>query len=190
VRSALIAAGVELARSGGPDAVVLREVTRMVGVVPNAAYRHFADRDALLATIREEAISELSRRMAEGMSQVRAGPDTPTGARLRLRAIGRAYLEFARTEPGLFDTMLTGADHAGSGPSKEPQPLHHVQAALDDLVRAGVLDPARRTDLEYPTWATVHGLAVLLRGPLSSLSESRKTHLESQTLAFIGASVS
>jgi AcrR family transcriptional regulator len=49
VRAALIAAGVELARSGGPDAVVLREVTRMVGVVPNAAYRYFAHRDALLA---------------------------------------------------------------------------------------------------------------------------------------------
>jgi len=38
VRSALVEAGVELARSGGPDAVVLREVTRKVGVVPNAAF--------------------------------------------------------------------------------------------------------------------------------------------------------
>jgi AcrR family transcriptional regulator len=162
----------------------------MIGVVPNAAYRHFADRDALLAAIREEAIGELSQRMAEGISKVRPGSATPTGARLRLRAIGRAYLDFARTEPGLFDTILTEADHAGSGLNQEPQPLRHVQAALDDLVRAGVLDPARRTDLEYPTWATVHGLAVLLRGPLSSLPESRKRRLESQTLDFIGASVS
>ena len=45
VRDGLVAAGLELARTGGPDAVVLREATRMVGVVPNAAYRHFADRD-------------------------------------------------------------------------------------------------------------------------------------------------
>ena len=57
VRSALVEAGLELARSGGPDAVVLREVTRMVGVVPNAAYRHFADRDALLAAVRERRSS-------------------------------------------------------------------------------------------------------------------------------------
>src|SRR6185436_18333328 len=83
VRAALVSAGLELARTGGPDAVVLREVTRMVGVVPNAAYRHFTDRDALLAAVRDEAVRELAGRMADGMSQVRAGPHTPTGARLR-----------------------------------------------------------------------------------------------------------
>src|SRR3954470_11220042 len=157
VRSALVQAGVELARSGGPDAVVLREVTRMVGVVPNAAYRHFADRDALLAAVRDEAVRELARRMADGMSQVRAGAHTPTGARLRMRAVGRAYLDFARTEPGLFDTAFTASDHPPSGANDEPQPLEYVQAALDDLVHAGILDPARRPNIEYPTWATVHG---------------------------------
>src|SRR5436305_5257422 len=111
IRSALVEAGLELARAGGPDAVVLREVTRMVGVVPNAAYRHFADRDALLAAVRDEAVRELARRMADGMSHVRAGPHTPTGARLRLRAVGQAYLKFARTEPGLFDTAFATASH-------------------------------------------------------------------------------
>src|SRR4051795_2011049 len=96
VRSALVEAGLELARSGGPDAVVLREVTRMVGVVPNAAYRHFTDREELLAAVRDEAVGQLSRRVVGEMNQVRAGAHTPTGARLRLRAVGRAYLEFAR----------------------------------------------------------------------------------------------
>src|ERR687887_1901684 len=132
VRSALVDAGFELARSGGPDAVVLREVTRMVGVVPNAAYRHFAHRDALLAAVRDEAVRQLARRMADGMSQVRAGAHTPTGARLRLQAVGRAYLEFARTEPGLFDTAFTTTDHPTGGGSDEPLPLEHLQAALDD----------------------------------------------------------
>src|ERR1044071_502797 len=78
VRSALVAAGLELARSGGPDAVVLREVTRMVGVVPNAAYRHFADRDAFLAAVRDEAVRTLAHRMADGMNKVRAGAHTQT----------------------------------------------------------------------------------------------------------------
>jgi hypothetical protein len=55
-------------------------VTRMVGVVPNAAYRHFDDRDALLAAVRDEAVRRLAQRMADGMSQVRAGAHTPTGA--------------------------------------------------------------------------------------------------------------
>jgi AcrR family transcriptional regulator len=190
VRSALIDAGVELARSGGPDALVLREVTRMVGVVPNAAYRHFADRDALLAAVRDAAVTQLARRMADGMSKVRAGPHTPTGARLRLTAVGRAYLEFARTEPGLFDTAFTATDHLPSVSADEPRPLEYLQAALDDLVQAGVLDPSRRPNIEYPTWAAVHGLAVLLRGPLHSLPDREKTQLETQMLAFIGESLS
>jgi len=57
VRSALVEAGVALARSGGPDAVVLREVTRTVGVVPNAAYRHFASHMELLQAVRSVALS-------------------------------------------------------------------------------------------------------------------------------------
>lgn len=190
IRSALVQAGVALARSGGPDAVVLREVTRMVGVVPNTAYRHFADRDALLAAVRDEAVRALAQRMADRMSQVRAGPHTPTGARLRLRAVGEAYLEFARTEPGLFDTAFAVTDdHPRSLGTGEPGPFDHLQSALDNLVDAGILSPARRPNIEYPTWATVHGLAVLLRGPLSSLTEREKKRLEAQTLAFIGASV-
>jgi AcrR family transcriptional regulator len=164
---------VALARASGPDAVVLREVTRVVGVVPNAAYRHFADREALLAA-----------------GRVRAGAHTPTGARLRLRAVGQAYLEFARSEPGLFDTAFAAPDHPSTGASGEPTPLEHLQAALDGLVRAGLLDRARRPSIEYPTWATVHGLAVLLRGPLRSLPEREKARLEAHTLAFISASLS
>jgi AcrR family transcriptional regulator len=191
VRAALVAAGLELARSGGPDAVVLREVTRMVGVVPNTAYRHFADRDALLAAVRAEAVRKLGQRMADGMSRVRAGPRTPTGARLRLRAVGSAYLEFARTEPGLFDTAFTAPDnHLPGQVTEEPTPLDHLRSALDNLVEAGILAPDRRPDIEYPIWANVHGLAVLLRGPLGSLTEREKSDLEAQGLAFIGAAVS
>jgi len=48
---ALLEAGTQMARVGGPTAVVLREVTRQVGVAPNAAYRHFADRNALLQAV-------------------------------------------------------------------------------------------------------------------------------------------
>jgi len=43
-----VTAGLELARSRGPDAIGLREITRVVGVTPNAAYRHFTDRAALV----------------------------------------------------------------------------------------------------------------------------------------------
>ena len=188
VRSALLEAAVRLARTGGPDAVVLREVTREVGVVPNAAYRHFSDRDALLSAVRDEAIGELARRMLEAMNAVSAGRDTPAGARLRMRAVGQTYLEFARTEPGLFDTAFKATDHP-TGTPDAPVPFDYLRAALDDLVTAGLLTPERRPDVEYPTWAAVHGLAVLLRGPLLPLPDSEKARLESQVLVFIGAAV-
>ena len=178
-----------LARAGGPDAVVLREVTRMVGVVPNTAYRHFADRDALLSAVRDEALRELGQRMADGMSQVRAGPHTRTGARLRLRAVGIAYLDFARTEPGLFDTAFAATDHPRGGAPDEAWPFDRLKSALDNLVQAGLLDEARRPDVEHPTWAVVHGLAVLLRGPLRSLTSREKTRLEAQALAFVEAAI-
>jgi AcrR family transcriptional regulator len=169
---------------------VLREVTRMVGVVPNAAYRHFADRDALLAAVRDEAVRELAQRMADRMSRVRAGPHTPTGARLRLQAVGMSYLEFARTEPGLFDAAFAAVEHPPTDANTGPSPLELLEAALDNLVQAGLLDPARRSTVAYPTWAAVHGLAVLLRGPLRSVPDRQKTRLETQTLAFIGAALS
>src|SRR5487761_1109452 len=81
VRDGLVAAGLELARKGGPDAVVLREATRMVGVVPNAAYRHFADRDELLAAVCAAAMHELSARMAAGVAQVRGSYGDAAAAR-------------------------------------------------------------------------------------------------------------
>jgi AcrR family transcriptional regulator len=168
---------------------VLRETTRMVGVVPNAAYRHFADRAALLAAVRDEAVNILANRIGERMSRIHAGPRTPTGAMLRLHAVGSSYLDFARTEPGLFDVAFVVTDHPPRTGTDDPGPFEHLQTALDNLVDAGLLDPSRRPNIEYPTWATVHGLAVLLRGPLSQLSDREKTRLEKDTLDFIGAAV-
>jgi AcrR family transcriptional regulator len=187
----MVEAGVELVRAGGPDALVLREVTRSVGVVPNAAYRHFADREALLAAVRDEALSRLALRMANGMNEVSAGPHTEQGARLRLRAVGKAYLAFAREEPGLFDTAFAAGHPATpvGGAPDHVTPFDHLQAALNNLVEAGVIPPERRPAIEYPILATVHGMATLLRGPLGSLTDREKQKLETQALDFIRAAV-
>jgi len=60
LRRALLEAGIELARDGGPQAVVLREATRRAGVAPNAAYRHFSSHRDLLQAVRVAALSSLA----------------------------------------------------------------------------------------------------------------------------------
>jgi hypothetical protein len=104
--------------------------------------------------------------------------------------VGKAYLSFARTEPGLFDTAFSAADHPMTGSDDQPQPLDYLNAALDGLVEAGILNPARRPNIEYSTWAAVHGIAVLLRGPLRPMPDEEKARLEERGLAFIAAALS
>ena len=191
VRDGLVAAGLELARTGGPDAVVLREATRMVGVVPNAAYRHFADRDELLTAVCAAAMRELAARMAAGVARVRGKHGDAAAARRRLRAIGTAYLEFARQEPGLFATAFAvpqqhNYDAPDGGTGQDRTPLGQLRTALDELVDAGVLHRQRRDGIEYPIWSAVHGLAVLTgQGPLRDLPDATRHHLGELTRTFI-----
>ena len=63
LHSALVEASIALAREGGPDRVILREAARAAGVSHSAAYRHFADREALLAEVSRFARSELAAEM-------------------------------------------------------------------------------------------------------------------------------
>jgi AcrR family transcriptional regulator len=102
LRRALLEAGIALARSGGPEAVVLREVTRQAGVVPNAAYRHFGSRQELLKAVRAAALSASAAAMEAELATVPAGLAPAEAARASLRAIGAGYLRFAQAEHGLF----------------------------------------------------------------------------------------
>src|SRR3954469_22890277 len=98
LRAALLAAGLDLARDGGPDAVVLREATRRVGVSPNAAYRHFADRAALLAAVSDSAQGRVAARMEDELAAAADLAEPASRARRRLRAVGRGYLRFAEEQ--------------------------------------------------------------------------------------------
>jgi len=167
----------------------------MVGVVPNAAYRHFADRDELLAAVCREALRELADRMAAGVARVRGRHGDPAAAVRRLHAIGAAYLGFAREEPGLFATAFAlptrhdyGAPDDGAGPERAP--LDQLRAVLDELVDAGVLDRRRRDGIEFPIWSAVHGLAVLAgQGPLRDVPEATRHRLEERMRTFIADSL-
>ena len=179
VRQGLIEAGVELARQGGPNAVVLREATRAVGVAPNAAYRHFADRDALLGAVCAEAMRRLAEWMELARGSVSQRHGSKAGATGRFRATNAAYLRFALEETGLFDTAfavpadITYADDAAAAGASGRTPFQLLNEALDELVDASILSTKRRPGIEYSAWAAVHGMAVLLtHGPLRQLAAS------------------
>jgi AcrR family transcriptional regulator len=177
LRQALLETATALAREAGPDAVVLREVARRTGVSHNAAYRHFADRDALLEEIANEAMAQLERLMLQRMGEVNA-TDRHERARRRLRATGRAYVEFALSEPGLFEVAFDGftlldADDAYCTPLEGPFGLLNV--VLDEGVVAGVVTPEHRQGAEVTCWAAVHGFAVLhQRGPLKPVPAAER----------------
>ncbi|QNS02280.1 TetR/AcrR family transcriptional regulator [Streptomyces xanthii] len=176
LRNALIEAAVELARQGGPEAVVLRAATRQAGVAPNAAYRHFADRGALLHAVSQAAMAQVARTMEAEQAAVPPTEDPAADARARFRAVGTGYLRYAQEEPGLFRTAFhvpgdmtdAAADTAAGATGKTPFEL--LGDALDGLVDAGLLPEDRRPGAEFLAWSAVHGIAVLLiDGPLRGL---------------------
>lgn len=180
LRRALIDAGVQLARTGGPDAIVLREATRQVGVVPNAAYRHFSDRHALLQAVCSAAQSALAIAMEAELAACPRTNNKVKSARAHLRAVGTGYLRFAQAEPGLFRTAFsvhenleqaTIPDMAGKSGLT---PFQLLGAALDEMVAAGILPAERRPFAEVLAWSAVHGLAMLLiDGPLRVLDATQ-----------------
>jgi AcrR family transcriptional regulator len=192
LRQALLEAGIALARVGGPEAVVLREATRRAGVVPNAAYRHFVNRHALLQAVRAAALSALALAMEKELTRQRRGKQTEDAARASLRAIGTAYLRFARTEPGLFRTAfgVPGDPETTSNPATTGKsglnPFQLLSSALDELVQAGLLPAARRPGAEYLAWSAVHGLAMLvLEGPLRRLPRTQIRGIEQRLLTMV-----
>lgn len=192
LKRALLEAGIELARAGGPDAVVLREATRRAGVVPNAAYRHFASRDDLLDAVRSAALSQLAFAMENELAALDSDVDAVQGARNTLRAIGVGYLQFAATEPGLFRTAFAQIEtvEGVTDPAKAGRsglnPFQLLGAALDQLVAAKVLPPERRTGAEYLAWSAVHGLAMLrLEGPLRNAPKQHIQHLGERLLDMV-----
>lgn len=178
LRAVLVETGLAMARESGPDGVALREVARRVGVSHNAAYRHFADREDLLAEIAGRGMDLLTQAMEARLTMVPAHLDPVDRSLARLRAIGRAYVEFALAEPGLFRTAFSSLAHGRpreaevTGDSvvgeRAAEPYALLNAVLDEVVDVGYLAAERRPGADVVCWAGVHGFAVLhLDGPLA-----------------------
>lgn len=196
LRQALLAAGVALAREGGPGAIVLREATRRVGVAPNAAYRHFANHAALFEAVRAHAVRALALATEREMAKARREPEPVERARALLRAVGAAYLGFAQTETGLFRTAFmpgwgrapasSAEAVAASAGDSGRNPFELLGDVLDALVQAGALPAERRPQAEYLAWATVHGMALLvIDGPLQRATAAEREALSQRLLAMV-----
>ena len=159
--SILQAAAALLAETGREEEVSIRAVAERVGVTPPSIYLHFADKDALLDAVCLEAFTDFD----ETMRAAAAGADDAVDA---LRALGRAYVDFARSRPEHYRLMFMRRPSAGVEEPTEAEitavaglssVIDTVRLAQEHGVLAADDDPVR---VALTLWAGVHGIATLL----------------------------
>ncbi|MFE1773182.1 TetR/AcrR family transcriptional regulator [Streptomyces sp. NPDC059008] len=155
LRARLVEAGVDLVNSQGAQALSLREIARRAGVSHGAPRRYFPTHLALLSAIARQGFTELAAVATEALGTERADP------RSQLAALGRCYLDFARTRRGMFELMfrhdlLESNQH---GLRETSLPLFGLLVDLVARVRpsAGQAPPVVAGAL----WANLHGIAQL-----------------------------
>jgi AcrR family transcriptional regulator len=159
LREALIRAALELIAAKGPAGFTFAEAARSAGVSPAAPYRHFRDRDALMADVAARGFelfeAALSRAWKDGK------PDPMTA----FEQVGRAYLAFARAEPAYYSAMF----EAGLPMDLDPALREAGDRAFAVLRKAsetlcGLLPPGSRPPalmMALHVWALSHGIASL-----------------------------
>jgi AcrR family transcriptional regulator len=184
LRNALVLAAVQLAREGGRSAIVLREVARRVGVSPNAAYRHFASLPDLVDAVVRQALGDLAKAMQREIARSKSESD-PWGY---VVAVGRGYVHFALREPGLFTTAFERSGKLPPAPTDDttPNPQDLLTNGLNDLVDAGLLPADQVESARMLAWSSVHGLSLLLLGPLSDLRGAARNAMIEATLQQVG----
>ncbi|OGA59886.1 MAG: hypothetical protein A3F77_04325 [Betaproteobacteria bacterium RIFCSPLOWO2_12_FULL_67_28] len=126
----------------------LREAARLVGVSHNAPYRHFPDRESLLAALAAEGFAALGRALQEAAA---------SGG---LRAMGEAYVRFALERPQRFRLMFGGAVPIAPHAALRENATRVFESLAQAL--APQLPGAAGRDASIAAWALVHGLAQLL----------------------------
>jgi len=159
LRHALIQAGLEMLAEGGAAALDLRKVARKAGVSHAAPYRHFADKQALVAAINEEGFRRLAERIR---STLREAPDDPFE---QLQAIARAYVQFAQEHPWLMREMFSGLTverEAFSGLYTESKAVFtlYMEVVKRGQERGKIIDVDPGA-LAGVVWSLLHGVAML-----------------------------
>ncbi len=154
---ALVDAAEQLIESGGYARLTLREAAQAAGVSVAAPYRHFADREALLAAVLAKGFRELAQRTDAAR---RAAPD----AMAALMAVGLAYVSFAGDRPAIYRLMF-GPECDKAGHPDLMAAGHEALSVLVDAVAtckaAGLIGDADVQQVALLGWSTSHGLASL-----------------------------
>ena len=186
LREALIAAALDLIAAKGPAGFTFAEAARAAGVSPAAPYRHFRDRDALMADVARLGF----QRFADALKA--AWDDGKPEPRRAFERVGRAYLDFARREPALFAAMF----EAGIPSTDHPElrmagdaafaVLRDACEALLQTIPAARRPPAMMMALHI--WSLSHGIASLFaRGDSArrTIPMSPEELLEAATLIYL-----
>src|SRR5262245_59269617 len=159
LRQALIDAALDLIAEKGPAGFTFAEAARHAGVSPAAPYRHFRDRDALMADVARRGFERFEQQLAAAWNEGR--PDR----RAAFDRLGRAYLAFAREEPAYFSAMfesgLSLAEHRELQEAGD-RAFAVLRGACETLVAGlpvGKRPPAMM--LALLVWSLSHGIASL-----------------------------
>lgn len=157
LKDALIEAARTLIAEHGPAGFTLAEAAKLVGVTAAAPYRHFTDRNDLIGALARRGFELFNERLAGAWDEGR--PD----ARAALKRMGRAYLAFALSEPGLYSAMFNDVKAL-----RRPFSCAAADKAFDGLGRAAAtllaganVTPADIRRLAFEIWALSHGTAML-----------------------------
>jgi AcrR family transcriptional regulator len=158
LKEVLLEAARKLIEQYGPAGFSLTEAARLAGVSPAAPYRHFRDRDALLAEVARHGFERFAARLDMAWNN---GVPTPLSA---FGNLGKAYLAFARDEPASYAVMFeTGLvdDAKAAGPAGERafDVLQRAAAALLRALPEKDRPPVKLVSLHI--WAISHGVATL-----------------------------
>jgi AcrR family transcriptional regulator len=169
LREALLEAAIRLIAQVGPTAFTLREVARRAGVSHNAPYRHFRDRDDLMAAVAAQGFRELTRAMMEAA----AAKSDPLD---RLKCAGLGYVTFALRRPEhftvMFDAPLAKRKHPDSAAAGE-QAFATLVGFVKSCQDAGRLQSGELHHMALLAWTMVHGIAKLaITGRLSFRSNT------------------
>src|SRR5438874_12237198 len=110
LKEALLRAALELIAQKGPAGFTFAEAARWAGVSPAAPYRHFRDRDELIASVALRGFELFEAALARAWDEGRPDP------LIAFEAIGRAYLQFARSEPAYYSAMFEAGCPLDSNP--------------------------------------------------------------------------